>query len=180
MALSTKDIYNVTKEINEYGATLYYLLENNKIEDEEIENVLFKDSIEQVNLLFPSLISKISVEDIEESNNLYKTKFTKLDCVDRIILKDNDRHQHLKEIRNLVNLDRKIDIMIKDRTYKQAFNLEFTEKILDRLEKSSSKNYISKREKVKLYKTAFSLLRDENDKKISSNIDSYYIASITG
>ena len=31
MALSTKDIYNLTKEINQYGATLYYLVEEDKL-----------------------------------------------------------------------------------------------------------------------------------------------------
>ena len=180
MALSTKDIYNLTKEINQYGATLYYLVEEDKLKLDEIESVLFKDSIEQVNLVFPNLISKISVEDIENSREKYKDEFTKLSCIDRIILKDGNRHQHLKEIRNLVNLERKLDYMIKDRTFNQSFNLNYTEKLLDLIEARASKSYLSIREKIKLYKTAFSLLRDENDKKLSSNIDSFYISMITG
>lgn len=180
MALSTNDIYNIAKEINQYGATLYYLVENKKMDISEIENVIFKDSIEQVNLVFPTLISKITVEDIEETHKAYKDKFTKLSCIDRIILKDDNRHQHLKEIRNLVHLDRKLDLMIKDRTFNQAFNLFYTEKLLDLIEDKSSKKYFSIREKIKLFKTAFYLLRDENDKKLSSNIDSFYISMITG
>lgn len=179
MALGTKDIYNLTKEINEYGATLYYLIENNKISVDDIENVLFKDSIEQVKLVFPNLISKISVKDIETSFDKYSKEFTKFSCIDRIILKDGNRHQHLKEIRNLVNLEKKIDLMIKDKPFKTAFNLNYTEKIFKMIEKENARKYISIREKVKLYMTALSLLQNENDEKLSNNIDNYYISTIT-
>ena len=60
-----------------------------------------------------------------------------------------------------------------------AFNLHYTEKILAKIEASTKKSFLSKRELLKLYKTAFELLQVENDKKISSNIDSYYISTIT-
>lgn len=179
MALSTKEVYSLTKEFTEYGATLYYMLENKTLKLDDIKNVLFKDTFEQVNLVFPSLISKIDVNAIEESKNKYSCSFTKLDCIDRIIKKDNDKHQHLKEIRNVVNLNEKIDSMIKDRTYKQAFNLFYTNKILDMLDKDTKKSYISIKDRIKLYRTALELMMDENDKKLSSNIDSYYISMIT-
>jgi len=180
MALSTKDIYNLLKELNEYGATIYYLLEKKKIQLEDITNVLFKDSIEKVNLVFPKFIEQITVEDIDRGIDAYKNEFTKLSCVDRIIEKDKEKHQHLREIRDIVNLEKNSNKMIKDRTYNMAFNLHYTEKILEKIEKSMGKSYLSTRELLKLYQTAFELLQAENDKKISSNIDSYYIAMIAG
>ena len=179
MALSTKDIYNLLKEINEYGSTIYYMLENNRIDIDDITNVIFKDSIEKVNLLFPKFIEKITPEDIKDAHDSLKDEFTKLSCVDRIIKKDQNKHQHLREIRDIVNLDKKLNKMIKDKTYQNAFNLHYTKKILEKIEENIKNGYISKIEMLKLYNAAYDLLIDESDKKISSNIDSYYITVIT-
>ncbi len=179
MALSTKDIYNVLKEFNEYGATIYYLLENKKMKLDDISDILLKDSIEKINLVFPKLISKITLEDIDEGTTACKSTFTKLSCLDRIIEQDDGKHQHLKEIRDIVNLDKKISKMIKEKTYETALNLHYTEKILKEIEKREAKGYFSRREMLKLYDAALDLLQKENDKKISSNIDNYYISMIT-
>lgn len=179
MALSTKDIYNLLKEINEYGSTIYYMLEKKKISIDDITNVIFKDSIEKVNLLFPKFIEKITPEDIKEAQDKLKQEFTKLSCVDRIIKKDQNKHQHLREIRSIVNLDRKLNKMIKEKTYQNAFNLHYTNKILEFIENNSKNGYLSRIEMLKLYRTAYEILLDESDKKISSNIDSYYITVIT-
>lgn len=179
MALSTKDIYSLIKEFNEYGATIYYLVKQGKIKLDDVTNLLFKDDIEQIDLLFPKFICNIGLEDIKESDEQLRKEFTKLDCIDRIIEKDNNKHLHLKEIRNIVNLDEIIDDMIKNKTYNMAYNLHYTEKILNMIDSSKKKSYLSIREKLKLYQTALSLLIDDSDKKISSNIDSYYITTIT-
>lgn len=179
MALSTKDIYNLLKEINEYGSTIYYMLETERLSLDDITNVIFRDSIEKVNLLFPKFIEKITPEDIKEAQDNLKNEFTRLSCIDRIIQRDQNKHQHLREIRNIVNLDKKINRMIKEKTYQNAFNLYYTKKILDKIQENSINSYISKVELLKLYQTAYDLLIDESDKKISSNIDSYYITVIT-
>lgn len=179
MALSTKDTYNLLKEFNEYGATIYYLIEEGKITLEDVMNILFKSSNDQVTLVFPKFIEKISVEEIDEAKNKYSVLFTKLDCIDRIIEKDNDRHQHLKEIRDIVLLEEKADNMVKNVTYLTALNLQYTSKILDEVEEEVANGYFRMRDAVKLYKTALELLIEECDKKISSNIDSYYISRIT-
>jgi len=179
MALSTKDIYNLVKEINEYGSTIYYMLENNRLSVEDVTNIIFKDSIEKVNLLFPKFIEKITPEDIKEADEKLKLEFTKLSCVDRIINKDQNKHQHLREIRDIVNLDKKLNKMIKEKTYHNAFNLHYTKKILEKIEDSNKNNYLSRIEMLKLYMAAYEILLDESDKRISSNIDSYYITVIT-
>lgn len=179
MALSTKDIYNVLKEFNEYGAAIHYALEKKKIKLDDIKAVLFKDSIEKVNLVFPKFMEQITLEDIEESKHYYNQEFNKLSCIDRIIEKDQNRHQHLREIRNIVRLDKELNKMVKDRIYQTAFNLHFTGKILEKLELCEKKSYLSIQELLKLYKVAFSLLQEETDKKIGNNIDNYYIAMIT-
>lgn len=179
MALSTKDIYNLLKEFNEYGAAIYYALEKEEIQLDDITNVLFKDSIEKVNLVFPKFIERLSVEDIEKSKVVYQQEFSRLTCIDRIIEKDQDRHQHLREIRDIVHLEKDLGKMIKERNFQTAFNLYFTGKILDRIASCEKKGHLSIREMVKLYQTAHALLQEETDKKISSNIDSYYISMIT-
>ena len=53
MALSAADRKSLLRELNEYGAVLYYLVNKKMMTVEEIENVLFKDNMEQVNLVFP-------------------------------------------------------------------------------------------------------------------------------
>ena len=60
-----------------------------------------------------------------------------------------------------------------------AFNLHYTEKILKKIETSTKKSFLSKRELLKQYQSAFEMLQSENDQKISSNIDNYYISTIT-
>ena len=179
MTLSTKDIYNVLKEFSEYGAAIYYALENKKIKLDEVQDVLFKDSTEKINLVFPKFIEKISLEDIEVSKDNYKDNFTRLSCVDRIIERDKNRHQHLREIRNIVYLEKELNKMIKEKNYQNAFNLHFTGKILEMLKNDTRKKYLSIQEVLKLYIAAYELLLDESDKKLASNIDNYYISMIT-
>jgi len=178
MALNNEDTYNLLKEINEYGATIFYMLEQDKMKLSDLENILFKPSIDQVMLLFPMFIKKIKVSYIDQAKEKYKEEFTKLDCIDRVIKKDNDKHIHLKEIRNIVILDEKQNELIKDSTYNKAFNLYYTYKIIEELEKNNQKAFLSIRETIKLYKVACNILIDEIDKEISQNIDSYYISSI--
>ncbi len=55
MALSAADRKSLLRELNEYGAVLYYLVNKKLMTVEEIENVLFKDNMEQVNLVFPQI-----------------------------------------------------------------------------------------------------------------------------
>jgi len=179
MTLSTKDIYNVLKEFSEYGAAIYYSIENKKIKLEEVQAVLFKDSTEKINLVFPKFIEKITLDDIELSKDNYKDCFTRLSCVDRIVERDKNRHQHLREIRNIVYLEKELNKMIKERNYQNAFNLYFTGKILEMLQNDTKKKYLSVQEVLKLYITAYELLLDESDKKLASNIDNYYISMIT-
>lgn len=178
MALSNEDTYNLLKEINEYGATIYYMLENEKMKLSDIEDILFKPSIDQIMLLFPKFIKKIKVSYIDKAKEEYKNSFTKLDCIDRVIKKDNDKHIHLKEIRDIVILDKKQDELIKDSTYNEAFNLHYTYKIIEKLEKENKKAFLSIRETIKLYKIVCDVLIDESDKEIGRNIDNYYISSI--
>lgn len=179
MALSKKDIFNLLKEFNEYGATIYYLLEQKKMKLDDVTDVLFKDSIEQVNLVFPKFIERIDLEDIDAGKDAYKDHFTRLSCIDRIIEKDHEKHQHLRDTRTIVNLDKNLKKMIKEKTYNMAFNLHYTEKILKKIETSTKKSFLSKRELLKQYQSAFEMLQSENDQKISSNIDNYYISTIT-
>lgn len=179
MALATKDIYNLLKEINEYGPTIYYMLKNDKISVDDITNVIFKDSIEKVNLVFPRFIEKITPEDIRLSHEEFDSEFTRLSCIDRIIQKDNNKHQHLREIRDVVYLDKNLKKMIKEKTYQEAFNLYYTNMILEMIETDIKNDYLSKKEMLKLYNAAYEILLSESDKKISSNIDSYYITVIT-
>lgn len=179
MALKRDDAYNLLKEFSKYGATIYYLLDIKKIELDDITSILYKDTLEQVALVFPSFIKKIDVDDIDEAISKYEMDYTKFDCLSSIINRDNDTHQHLKDTIDIVNFGDKIDELVKTRIYHSALNVKYIGLILERINKSKSKAFISVRETTNLYLEVYNKLRMEIEDKISDNIDNYYISSIT-
>ena len=96
-----------------------------------------------------------------------------------ILYHNNDNHQHLKDTINIVNFGDKIDELVKTRIYHSALNIKYFGLILDKINKSKSKAFISVRETTNLYLEMFEKIKAEVENKISDNIDNYYISSIT-
>lgn len=180
MALSTADQKSLLRELNEYGAVLYYLLNKKIITVEEIENVLFKDNMEQVNLVFPKLIAKINPEEIDLAATLYEPSLTKIDCLEMILNKHQDKFQHLREIKDIALNDALASEILKEETYELVFNTYFMRKILDRIAKDKKDAFLRVKDLIKSYKKELSVIEQENDQKICSNINNYYINSIVG
>lgn len=180
MALSAADQKSLLRELNEYGAVLYYLLNKKILTIEEIENVLFKDNMEQVNLVFPKLIAKINPEEIDLAATLYEPTLTKKDCLEMSLNKHQDKFQHLREIKDIALNDTLASDILKEETYELVFNTYFMKKILDRIAKDKKDAFLRVKDLIKTYKKELSVIEQENDKKICSNINNYYINSIVG
>ena len=170
MALSAADRKSLLRELNEYGAVLYYLVNKKMMTVEEIENVLFKDNMEQVNLVFPKLIAKINPEEIDLATALYEPSFTKKDCLEMALNTHQDKYQH----------DTLADDILKDETYQLVLNTYFMNKILDRITKDKKDAFLRVKDLIKAYKRELVAIENENDQKICSDINNYYINSIVG
>ncbi len=179
MTLSNKDIYNILKEFNEYGAAIYYALEEKRIKLDDITAVLFKDTTEKMNLVFPKFIERIQLEDIDLAKEKYKGEFTRLSCIDLATEANKERLQHLRDIRDIVCLENDLVKMIKEKNFQHAFNLYFTGKILDKIASCTKRSYISIQDMIRKYQNAYQLLLEESTKRIVTNIDNYYISKIT-
>lgn len=180
MALSVVERQSLLKEINEYGAVLYYLLKKKHINIEEIENVLLKDNSEQVDLVFPKLILKIDPVDIDTAYALYSASYTKKDCISLVVSHNEKKYQHLKEIQDIALSDSLANDMVSDDTFISALNTHFMVKILDLINKDKKDAFLSIRDTIKNYKKDLNLISKENEKKICSDINNYYIGSIVG
>lgn len=178
MGLNSDDTYNLLKEFNKYGATIYYLIEQGKMKLEDVTSILFKKSIEQVSLVFPNFIKKISLNDIDLAYCKYEMEFTKVDCLYDIVEKE-EKYDHLNGIKEIVNLDTKVHEIIKDNVYHSNLNTRYTGLLLDRIDECNNKSFLSTREAIKAYKEAHKKIDKENKDKLRNNIDNYYIRTIT-
>lgn len=184
MALTKKDTYNLLKEISGYGVVLYYLIEEKPkkkkiITISDIESLIYKENMEQVELVFPRLLSKIELSDIEEANRHYKQQFTKKKCIENLLDKHKNRHLHLQEIKDIALTEELACSMIKENTYEEAMNLLYTEYLLEYLELHPRDQFLSTKEVLNNYREALEKLKEENEKKLNSNISNYYISTIT-
>lgn len=180
MALSAVERKYLLRELNEYGAVLYYLVNKKIMTIEEIENVLLKDNMEQVNLVFPKLIAKINPEEIDLATALYEPSFTKKDCLEMALNTHQDKYQHLREIKDVALNDALSDDILKDETYQIVMNTYFMNQIIDRIIKDKKDAFLRVKELMKAYKRELTVIEKENDQKICSDINNYYINSIVG
>ena len=180
MALSAVERKYLLRELNEYGAVLYYIVNKKIMTIEEIENVLLKDNMEQVNLVFPKLIAKINPEEIDLATALYEPSFTKKDCLEMALNTHQDKYQHLREIKDVALNDALSDDILKDETYQIVMNTYFMNQIIDRIIKDKKDAFLRVKELMKAYKRELTVIEKENDQKICSDINNYYINSIVG
>ncbi|MEG2564453.1 MAG: hypothetical protein RSA48_03420 [Bacilli bacterium] len=187
MALNQEDTYNLLKEINEYAIEIYYLIEKanlgitkrKSISFSELETLIYKENMEQVGLVFPRLIGKISLDDMDEAFSLYAKTFTKQDCIALVLAKTKDTHQHLREIKDIALTDELANQLIDDSVYKEALNLKYTKLMLNTLKDNPKDEFLSTKETFNKYDQAIKKLETENYKKLNSNINNYYISTIT-
>ena len=91
-----------------------------------------------------------------------------------------DKYQHLREIKDVALNDTLADDILKDETYQLVLNTYFMNKILDRITKDKKDEFLRVKDLIKAYKRELVAIENENDQKICSDINNYYINSIVG
>ena len=74
-------------------------------------------------------VDSMSLISSEFQLGYYLRQYTKLDCIDEVISYSNDRYYHLKEIRDVVNMDLIVDQIMDSRTYDLVFQFYYTRKL---------------------------------------------------
>lgn len=187
MALTIKDTYHLLRELSEYGMAIYYLIEKSEqgtishktITYNEIENVIYKKNMEQISLIFPKIISKISLDDLEQAEIKYKHEYTKRKCLKDFLKRKKDKFSHLQDIQDIALTEELASQIVLDDTYHEVLNLKYTDKILTHLEKHPKDDFFSTKDTLSCYRQSLEQLKTENEEKISSNINNYYISTIT-
>ena len=177
--MDTKDKENIIKELSSLGISLYYLVDKNIINIKEIENVLFIDNIDKLELLFPKLINKITLEDIELSQELYRSRTTKLDVIKDVL---NDNKNKYPQLRNIVDiaLDNKLaDSIIKDDTYFKYLNGKYLYMLTDLVKKDIANDFIRYRDDITEYRRLIKKIIKNDEKELCNDIDNYYIGRLT-
>ena len=149
------------KYLNQNSIEIFCLLLRKIITLSDIYDFLSTDSTKEIKELNQSLTFNLKK---------YYKKFSKLNCID-LVLEDNDKYKHLKELRELVNMDDIIDKIIGDNTYEKTIRLLYTKELLKKIKPRDA------------LVNDYSIILDNKYKKclnyISKEIDNYYLNIIT-
>jgi len=159
----------VLEVINEYSLELYYLLINKKIKTKDLyEAVLTKDK---------ELVLKKLLPITDKNKNKLKMKYSKEKWLDDILFLTDNKYRHLKEIRNIVNINSVIELVITDKIHLDKIKVHYTDLIIDLI----IEDYYDYENLKLLSKTKQKIIDlDKNiNKKIIENIDKFYIQRIT-
>ncbi len=177
--MDTKDKENIMKELSSLGISLYYLVDKNIISLKEIENILFIDNVDKLSLLFPKLINKITLEDIEISNELYRTNITKLDVIKDVLSDNKNKYPQLRNIVDIALDDKLADTLIKDETYFKYLNGKYLYMLTDIIKKDISNDFIRYRDDITEYRRLLKKIIKNDEKELCNDIDNYYIGLLT-
>ena len=142
----------------------------------------FYSMISRKNVSLNDFVDSITNQDInklEEQLNTYqddytyyRKRYTKLDCIDSVLELNIEKYQHLKEIRNIVQMDTIVNGIIDDKTYEKALSTYYLDRLFEKVFKYKPELELD-----------YSMFLQEEDKNIShlimEKIDNYYISMIT-
>lgn len=160
---------NLLKLINKYSLEFYYLISTKPNKRKVIYKNLLSGNKE-------SLLEILPVIPDNKRDELIK-KCSKYEYLDEIIYDYTKLFNHLREIRNIVNLDAMIDVVIPDIIYHKKVKLHYLDIILD-LFVEEFYDY----ENIKQISKFKEELIEENkilNSKIIDNINRFYIQKIT-
>ena len=102
-------IKTTLETINKYSLEIYTLIKTEKLKKELVYNTLLDRDI---NLLLTS-IKNVSKSKISKLKEIYN----KIDFLDEVLYTVDNKYQHLKEIRNIVNIDNVIETVVTNDLY---------------------------------------------------------------
>lgn len=155
---------SITKFILKNGVECYSLVQKRKVS----LNKLY----ETINILDLEQLQKWVHEYKQDNYSYYYKYYTKLNCVDEVLVLNSNKYQHLYTIRDIVKMDNIIDKILDDKTYQKGFSLYYGRILFSKLFKF----------KPGLELTYLPLIEIEKEnyfKIVMNKIDDYYINIIT-
>ena len=155
--------------VNKYSFKLYYLLVNNKLKTKDLYKIIKTKDKEL-------LLSKQKLVTTRELNQMIQP-YSKEDCIDEILFLTDNRFRHLKEIRNLVNIDDVVSSVVTDNIYLEKINIHYTDLIIDML----VEDFYDYQDIQLLSNCKLELIELDSkiNHKLIGNIDRFYIKKIT-
>ena len=154
--------------LNQYSLEIYDAIINNKISISKLYTSLKNKNKKEI-----TCFKKLSDKKVKE----LAKELDKYQILDDILFMTNNRFKHLKENRNLLNLDKFMETVFTDSLFMEKLRLYYSYKIIDKiLEKYYDITDIKFLSDAK--RKLIDLERELNI-KICNGIDEYYIKLIT-
>lgn len=115
---TSKMLENRLNEFTEYGMTLYYLLEDGRVNIKDLENFFFSQDDEKSSVVYSKIIKKTKPNDLNKSFEKYSNIYPELN--------DLDEKSHKKDL-NMIYTKKLIDLVISksqdkiDKTYVNTY-----------------------------------------------------------
>lgn len=158
---------SIIEAINKYSLEIYDGLDKDKINIDELFEIIKRNDLKKLK----SLLKKVNNKEKMLEN------YKKIDYLDQIIYLTDDRYKHLKDIRNLVNLDELIDFVLPKDLYLEKIKIDYSnliiEKLLEKYYDYENIKFISE------LKENIDYLERKINIKIMKKIDKYYVRKIT-
>lgn len=153
-----------------YSVELYELLNNKKIKTDIFYSILDQENKNK-------LLELIDKNKIKVSKKIDTKEYTKRDCLEEIIFITDTRYKHLKEIKDIVNINNIVKTTVTNKIHNKKIRINYFNKILDLiLDDFYDKDQI---QVIVKYKHLLADYDYQVNKEIMKNIDEYYIKKIT-
>lgn len=96
---TSKKLENRLTEFSKFGMTLYYLLEEGRVNIKDLEKIFFSSDDDKSSLVYSRLIKNVNPVDLKESFNKYRADYSSFD-EDENDLKDTLNILYTKKIIN--------------------------------------------------------------------------------
>ncbi len=123
---TSKMLENRFNEFTEYGVTLYYLLEEGRLNIKDLESIFFSKDDEKSSFIYGKILKHTKPNDFKDSYNKYRVSDEEKKIDDEIIYKKKLNMVYTKKIIDLIVNKEKNKI---DMTYVNTYNHLLANKI---------------------------------------------------
>ncbi len=115
---TSKMLENRFNEFTEYGMTLYYLLEEGRLNIKDLESIFFSTDDEKSTFIYGKILKHTKPNDFKESYNRYSSEYEKNEKDDEVTIKKNLNLLYTKKIIDVIVSQEKNKI---DKTYLNTY-----------------------------------------------------------
>ena len=123
---TSKMLENRFNEFTEYGMTLYYLLEEGRLNIKDLESILFSKDDEKSSFIYGKILKHTKPSDFKDSYNKYCNEYEKSNQDDETTIKENLNLLYTKKIIDVIVSQEKNKI---DKTFVNTYKYLLSNKI---------------------------------------------------